>query len=242
MGEAANYILHHLSSEGIVGADDIDQETVGLLTDLVCVMGSLHRGMPVYGKWFEERIRSHLVELIPDNWSVSGPSQIYDPSIPDVRSRSWDLVVHLKPEVDLPPMAAVNCGFPLIPKQLVCMVIDTKTMFNNISEYTDKTVSNLRANNTQKQLDFLGPNIKKVILAASSACLQSTLWEKGQKFGIDVYCLSKSKASRVDEWENRKWELRFQYLKNGDSPFLTFLNSVSNTISSYKFVEGLQLT
>jgi hypothetical protein len=239
MGKTADYELHGLKSDQPFLLEEADKMTKDLLHDLFSVMSSVHRGMPVYGPWFEERIRSILNEFLPNDFCLSGPSQIYDPSIPDVRSRSWDIVVHRMPTTNLPPCASVHSGFPLLPRNKVAAVIDTKTMFGNVADYASKTVSNLRANHTQRQLDFLGPDIKKIILAASSTTKQSTLWDRGQNAGIEVYCLSKTKASKVDDWTDRTWEVEFQLFENGNSPLQMFLNSLSEIMASYKVVKGV---
>ncbi len=211
-----------------------DQQTVSLLSDLFEVMSSLHRGMPVYGPWFEERIKQMLAKIIGKNWCISGPSQLYVNTKPELRSRSWNIIVHKNTEEELPPAASNHSGFPLVPIDLVSTVIDTKTMFGNVSNYASKTISNLRANSAENQLDFLGQKIRKIILAASSNTSQSTLWTNGNNVGLEIYCLTKTKAGPVDQWEDRTWDVSMQYLDNGESPLQAFFNSVSEAVNQFE--------
>ena len=97
---------------------DADSETDAFIADMLQVWNSLHQGMPIIGTWMEQRL-SHLIRGWPDGWTTSGPSQVYRLERPEVRSRSWDIVVHRAEVQGAPPEAAPGIGYPLLPASMV---------------------------------------------------------------------------------------------------------------------------
>jgi hypothetical protein len=132
-----------------------DPESIQLARDAWTVSCSVFQGMPVVGRWLELRVASLVRSWLPD-WCVSS-GQVFDPARPDVRSRSWDLIVHRDTAglSGLPPEACPGSGPPLVPKGLCCAVIDTKNNFSDVAQYARMTVFNLMNDATAPQLEFL---------------------------------------------------------------------------------------
>ena len=222
--------LHHGEIRWI-GSEDAD--TIRLLTDLGEVSSSVHQSMPIVGPWFEERIRSELKKRLPSGWAISGPSQIFDRGSDGIRSRSWDLVIHRQPADDLPPPASPSSGYPLLPKEAVAAVIDTKTMFADVEAYASKNALNLMNDHPGSQLTFLGNGIRTIILAASSTISTSKLRERGKKCGMDVFSLGRTKTDPVKFGKDRRWQMFPEMTPDNEWPLTLFYRTVFEAIERY---------
>ena len=198
-----NYFVQNL----VLKENGVDcVETLNLVHDVRDVWCSLYQGMPVIGPWLEQRISWLIKSWLPD-WQVSS-GQIFDPDQPNIRSRSWDIIVHKKPlkYLYLPPQAYPGSGYPLVPKNLCCAVIDSKNNFSDVVEYANKSVFNLMNDAKEKQLDFLGNSISTCIFACMSSSSPRSIEVKGSEVGLNVYVLGQYTASKVSDGENRKLE------------------------------------
>ena len=232
--DARAYRLHH---GDLAAAEDADGETGRLLADYMHVAKSVHQGMPICGPWFEERIRAVLSARMPAGWQVSGPSQVFDPHRPELRTRSWDLVVHGEPDCDLPPPASANSGYPLLPRRLVAAVIDTKTMFTDVARYCGQTAFDIRNACEVPQFELLGPTVAKTVLAASSTTSAETLRALGRDHGAQVFSLSRFFAGPVGDYENREWRLTPERLAEG-WPLQLFLECVAQALARKRELAG----
>ncbi len=211
-----------------------DQDTLAFWSDLQRVMDSVHQGMSIVGPWMEARVKVMIRGWLPDGWAVSGPSQIFCPTRPGYRSRSWDVVVHrsLSERSDLPPAASAETGFPLIPKEAVRVVIDSKTNFSNPREYADLTVFNLANNATERQTDFLGPEIVKVLLIAASASgSPDSLLQTGLACGLNAFCLGRYRASPVSDGMERESGWKLARYRDGKFPLQCFKATVLTALA-----------
>lgn len=184
-------------------------ETLSLVGDVRDVWSSVFQVMPVIGPWFEARMAWLIGQWLPQ-WKV-GSGQIYDPNRPDLRSRSWDIVVYREPmnTRELPPAPFPGGGHPLVSKDNCCAVIDTKTNFSAVREYAAKPAFNLMNNCGERQLDFLGSSISKCIFACMTSSTPESIERLGQAVGLNIYVLGQYLASPVGDAEARRltWRL-----------------------------------
>lgn len=196
------------------------EETLALVTDVRDVWSSLYQVMPVIGPWFEARVAWLISKWLPQ-WRV-GSGQVYDPSRPGMRSRSWDIIVYKDRQnaEGLPPAPYPGGMRPLVPKPDCCAVIDTKTTVSEIRDYAGKPAFNLMNDCEVNQLEFLGDGISKFIFACMTSSNPETMEQMGRRFGISVFILGKYLASAVSDAEERKlvWRLSSQH----DSALLRF--------------------
>ncbi|GAB4347990.1 MAG: hypothetical protein Kow0026_01980 [Oricola sp.] len=229
---------HGLHRGELASVENVDSETARLLGDYMAVASSVHQHMPISGPWFEERIRSLLVPRLPAGWFVSGPSQVFDPARPELRTRSWDLVVHRVPDGDLPPPASANSGYPLLPKAAVAAVIDTKTMFADVARYCTQTAFDIRNSCELPQFDLLGRSVTKIVLAASSPTSAATLFVQGRDHGAHVFSLSRFYAGPVSDYEQREWRLTPERLAEG-WPLQLFHECVALAVARHREMAGV---
>jgi hypothetical protein len=184
-----------------------DPESLELIDDLWAVTCSLHQSMPVVGPWLEQRIAWLVRRWLPE-WEVSG-GQVFDWDEPELRSRSWDLIVHrpLAEELGLPPPATPGGGSPLVPRELCCAVVDTKTFFADVAAYARQPVFNLMRDATRLQLDFLGDSISKNVLACMTSLSPPLLESRGKEHGLNVFVLGRYQAGPIGPKRRTRWEL-----------------------------------
>ncbi len=216
-----------------------DPETLAFARDLDHVGCSVHQGGSIYGPWMEERVKDMLrawldagrgaetgMSLGADkasSWQVSGPSQVFDPQQPGLRSRSWDAVVHLPRKAielgaDLPPAASKSAGLPLLPRSGVVVVVDTKTFFADPRSYAAQPAFNLMNDFAEKQLDLLGPEIEKIVLTAASSYLPDTLLEVGREVGLEVFSMGRRWSGPVADGFERSLVWRLERFRDGSHP------------------------
>lgn len=199
-----------------------DQETITLLGDLISVQESLHQDGPVAGPWMEARLKEMLREWLPANWHVSGPSQIYCRNTYSIRSCSWDIVVHRKPQEVLPPPASFEFGYPLLPKDFVAAVIDTKTFFADVSKYAKQAAFNLMNDYAVPQITFLGRNIRPFIVAATSSVRPDDFYRASLSLGLGGFALASRRADSVSAGEDRRTTYTAQRYSDGTIPLQRF--------------------
>ena len=207
-----------------------DAETDAFLKDLLAVSNSVHQGMVVFGPWMEARL-SHLIRSwLPNGWTTSGPAQVFSPGHPELRTRSWDIIVHRDGLEGLPPEAAPGAGWPLIPIEAVAMVIDTKTNFSDPRQSAAQTAFNLMNDCEVLQCDLLGPSIPKVVLAVTSSLSPDSLRALGEGCGLAVFGMGRYKASPVSDGPTRKTEWVMSAYSDGSYPFQQFKRMVVGSI------------
>lgn len=204
-----------------------DQVTLDFWTDLQKLMSWLYQSMPILGPWMEARVKEMTRGWLPSKWCLSGPSQVIDPARPELRSRSWDIVKH-RPlsNSDYPPPASSESGWPLIPLDRVAVVIDTKTNFNDPHTYAQQTAFNLMNDAREPQLEFLGPDIAKIILTAASSRTAESMFRAGEPVGLEVYSLSQMRSGPVSDGAERLTTWTLQRLADGTLPMERFRESV----------------
>ncbi|WP_416897259.1 MAG: hypothetical protein ACMVY4_17470 [Minwuia sp.] len=217
--------LHH------AGVDD--GPTLEFWHDLQHVMRSLHQSMPILGPWMEARIKAMMTVWLPAGWRLSGPSQIVDPARPDLRSRSWDIVVH-RPFNDrgYPPPASPESGMPLVPIHSVAAVIDTKTTFDDPRSYARQTVFDLMNRAAEPQLAFLGPGLARIVLAAASNRSADALFAAGREVGLEVFTMARARTGPVSDGPERLTTWTLQRLAEGEAPLACFRTSVMTAVAS----------
>ena len=193
--------LHKIS---VKREGEADLEVDEIISDLVAVESSVHQSMVIVGPWFEGRISAIIRACLPSGWTTSGPAQIFDPSRPGVRSRSWDIVVHKKSLRGLPPEASPGAGHPLLPKSAVAAVIDTKTSFSTPKAYASQPLFNLMNDSNEPQFTLLGNGIRKIVLAARSERSPESLKREGMEVGLEVYCLARIRSEPVSKGVDRE--------------------------------------
>lgn len=212
-------------------ADEItDEETLAFWRDFQLVFSSCLQGMTIIGFWMETRMKLVVRKWLPPNWHVSGPSQIYDPKRPELRSRSWDLVVHRKPERPLPPPASQELGYPLLPREIVSAVVDTKTSFSDPAAYSRQSVFNLANDAHEPQLDFLGSDITKIIFAAASPLAAQSLYEAGLRSGLHVISMGRYQAGPVSDGVARKIGWRLESYSDGTCPMQRYKELIEQSV------------
>lgn len=181
-----------------------DPEVDKLLSDLVAVERAVHQSMVIVGPWFEGRVAQMIRGFLPTGWTTSGPAQIFDPSKPGLRSRSWDIVVHQDCLTGLPPEAYPGSGYPLLPKASVAAVVDTKTSFSSPRIYAAQTLFNLMNNSDELQFSLLGEHMRKIVFAARSERSPESLARQGSEVGLEVYAVARLKSGPVSQGNDRE--------------------------------------
>jgi hypothetical protein len=218
--------VHDLHRASIRWIGDPDPETDTFLRDLVAVSNSVHQGMVIYGPWMEARL-SHLIRSwLPMGWTTSGPAQVFNPEHPELRTRSWDIIIHREGLEGVPPEAAPGAGWPLIPVEAVGMVIDTKTNFSDPRKYAAQTAFNLMNDCEVLQFDLLGATIPKVVLTATSSMSPDSLRATGEGCGLAVFGLGRYQASPVSDGPDRNIEWAISAYSDGTYPFQEFKRMV----------------
>lgn len=208
----------------------VDGDTDAFVRDLLRVSNAVHQGMVICGPWMEARL-SHLVRgWLPLGWTTSGPSQVFNPSRPELRSRSWDIVVHRDTLADVPPPAAPGSGWPLVPLAQVAAVIDTKTNFSEPARYAAQRAFNLMNDCEQAQLDLLGGDVAKIVLTVTSARSPDWLRKEGERCDLDVFGLGRYRSSAVSESVNRSTTWLMSRYEDGTSPFQRFKERVLEAV------------
>lgn len=211
-----------------------DAETLDLYRDFMAVDTSLFQGMPVAGPWFEARMKVLLRKWLSErDVLISGPSQLFSPTFPNLRSRSWDIVVHRSPSIALPPAASVEAGFPLVPASDAMLVIDTKTNFSDPATYARQTAFNLMNDSTILQTDVIGSAVEKMVLAISSSRSPDSMRDAGKLAGIQCFSLARYTARPVAHGAERVMSRRLELLSDGMVPLQSFKTAVR------KAVEGI---
>lgn len=204
---------------------------MGLLRDLISVQESLHQDTAVSGPWMEARIKEMLRGWLPGGWQVSGPGQVFCRGTHSIRSRSWDIIVHRRPEEALPPPASPEFGFPLLPKEIVAAVIDTKTNFAGVAEYASKPAFNLMNDFGEPQLKFLGGTISPFILAATSQLRPDQFYKAGLEYGLGTFSLAIRKSDLVSAGEERVTRYMALRFMDGSYPLQRFKTALLTTLS-----------
>lgn len=207
-----------------------DPETDTFLRDLMAVSNSVHQGMVICGPWMEARL-SHLIRSwLPQGWTTSGPAQVFNPAYPELRTRSWDIIIHRADLVGMPPEAAPGNGWPLIPLEAVAMVIDTKTNFSDPRKYAAQAAFNLMNDCEVSQFELLGPSIPKVVLTATSSMSPDGLRTIGYDCGLAVFGLGRYSASPVSDGPIRMIEWVVSAYRDGLYPFQAFKRAVASAV------------
>ena len=201
---------------------DVEPETARFVSDLLQVWNSVHQGMPVIGPWMEERLKHMIRGWIGSDWCISGPTQVYFPDQPDLRSRSWDVVIHRRLPPGFPPEAAPGSGYALVPIDSVRVVIDTKTNFTTPAAYAAQMCFNRMNDCAVGQVDALGPQVAKLVLAATSGRSADAILREGIKHGVPTYALARYAASPVADGRDRKVEWKVERLATGEFPLQAF--------------------
>jgi hypothetical protein len=200
----------------------VEPETARLLSDLLQVWNSVHQGMPVIGPWMEARLIHMIRGWVGKGWCVSGPTQVCFPGEPDLRSRSWDIVIHRPVPNGYPPEAAPGAGYPLVPLEAVQVVIDTKTNFNAPATYSAQACFNLMNDCSVSQVEALGDGVTKLVLAATSSRGADSMLREGAAHGVPTFAMARYSASPVQDAGERKIEWRVQRFLDGTFPLQAF--------------------
>ena len=170
------------------------------------------------------------------NLAISEQAQVFDPSRPELRSRSWDIVVFDPGMVSglLPPAPTDGDGPPLIPLTACKAVIDTKTYFSDVRGYAEKTCFDCVgpfSRSDVRQVDFLA-DVPKILFIAQTRGNPATLSIAGREVGIDVYCLAKGRCVSgeitPDGHDTREWRLVLSALVDGSPPLGAFLKRIAS--------------
>lgn len=206
-------------------------ETLSLVNDVRDVWSSLFQVMPVIGPWFESRMSWLIRQWLP-RWKVSS-GQIYDPNRPELRSRSWDIVVYREPinPRELPPEPFPGGGHPLMSRDDCCAVIDTKTNFSDVKQYAAKPAFNLMNDCEENHLEFLGSNIMKCIFTCMTSSSPELVERLGKEFGLKVFVLGRYIASPVADAEARRliWRLSSAH----ESPLSRFRRELQDSADAW---------
>jgi len=209
---------------------DVEPETRRLMSDLLQVWNSVHQGMPVIGPWMEARLIHMIRDWIGERWCISGPTQVYFPDQPDLRSRSWDIVIHRPVPAGYPPEAAPGAGYPLVPINAVRVVIDTKSNFSNPAVYAAQACFNQMNDSSVRQIDALGNGVTKLVLAATSSRSCASVLREGIEHGVPTYVLARYAASSVADGADRKIEWRIERFSDGSFPLQAFKQAVMTAL------------
>jgi hypothetical protein len=214
---------HSLIADGIE-----DPETLAFCRDLHSVSTAVHQGMAIGGPWMEARVKMIVRSWLPAGWLVSGPAQIFCADSPGIRSRSWDIVVHRQPDAatQLPAPSSPESGYPLLPNTLVAAIIDTKTNFADPREYAAQPVFNLMNDAVQDQLSFIGGNVAKFILAASSPRSPDSMTDVARPFDLFAFSLGRYKAGPVADGIARITSWRLERHADGSYPLQRFKDAL----------------
>ena len=166
----------------------------------------------------EARTKVMIRTWLPAGWDVSGPAQLFDPDRGEVRTRSWDIVIHRPPKILLPPVASPETGYSLLPLAAVSVVMDTKTNFSDPRPYERKRYSILPMIQPKNQLEFLGAAISKTILIGSSSTSCDDLLKLGTSCGLSVFSLGRYRAGPVSHGEDRVSSWQLERFADGSYP------------------------
>lgn len=211
---------------------DVEPETARLLSDLLQVWNSVHQGMPVIGPWMEARLIHIIRGWVGKDWCVSGPTQVCFPGEADLRSRSWDIVIHRPLPTGYPPEAAPGAGYPLVPLEAVQVVIDTKTNFNAPAIYAAQACFNRMNDCSVSQVEALGDGVTKLVLAATSSRGADSLLREGAAHGVQTFVMARYSASPVQDASARKIEWRVQRFSDGIFPLQTFKAAILSSLEA----------
>lgn len=103
---------HDLHRASIRWIGEPDPETDTFVRDLLAVSNSVHQGMVICGPWMEARLSNLIRSWLPEGWTTSGPAQVFNPEHPELRTRSWDIIIHQEGLEGVPPEAAPGAGWP----------------------------------------------------------------------------------------------------------------------------------
>ena len=134
----------------------------------------------------------------------------------------------------LPPVASPEAGYPLIPREAVAHVIDTKTYFAfpELKKYASKTLFNLANDCGDSQLEFLGKPVSKTLLIASSTKNCDTLFSAGACCGLSVFSLGRSHAGPVADGPNRVSSWKLERFSDGAYPLQRFKSLVLLSVNN----------
>jgi hypothetical protein len=229
VNELSSYALHRatISWDGPADAD-----TESFVGDLLQVSNAVHQGMVICGPWMEARL-SHLIrDWLPAGWTTSGPSQVYNASCAELRSRSWDIIVHRDGLAGVPPPAAPGSGWPLVPLEAVAAVIDTKTNFSEPAKYAAQRAFNLMNDCERSQLDLLGADVAKIVLTVTSSRSPDALRREGERCGLNVFGLGRYRSGAVSEGVDRKTTWLLSAYADGEFPFQAFKTRVLEAVAA----------
>lgn len=186
MGEAKVFAAPHRVSLDCNGVED--RETLGLFRDALAVEAASYGGV-VMGPWLETRLRELVAGWMP-GWCISH-AQVADEAVPEMQSRTWDLVIHrpVPSERGYPPAAAAGRDYPLVPKDLVCAVVDAKYTFAGIEEYANAQAVGLRGDAGVRQIELLAP-IPAAVFAMRVSGDAVRAAEKAGRLGLNLFALA----------------------------------------------------
>ena len=173
-----------------IGYDGVtDLETLMLVDDFAAVYRSVFQGVMI-GDWLEARVMRLIKKWLPD-WRLSH-AQIIDPTMPDLQSRSWDIVVHrpVPSELHLPPPAYEDEGYPLLPKALCCAAIDCKGRYDTPQTYARKTAFNVINTAITPQLEILSPTVTPILFIMASTLPEQTVVSRAREHGLSAFVLA----------------------------------------------------
>jgi hypothetical protein len=235
LSEQSDYRLHRAE---LVWDGARDADTDAFVADLLEVSNAVHQGMVICGPWMEARL-SHVIRgWLPVGWTTSGPSQVFNVSCAELRSRSWDIIVHRDGLTGVPPPAAPGSGWPLVPLEVVAAVIDTKTNFSEPARYAAQRAFNLMNDCDRSQLDLLGDDLAKIVLTVTSSRSPDALRREGERCGLDVFGLGRYRSGAVSDGVNRKTTWSLCAYEDGVFPFQAFKARVLESVASAEARSG----
>jgi hypothetical protein len=222
---------HDLHRARAIWEGEPDPETDTFVTDLLAVWNSVHQGMPIVGPWMEARLIHMIRNWVGPKWRVSGPCQVCFPDDPDLRSRSWDIVIHEPVGPEFPPEASPGSGPSLLPVSAVRVVIDTKTNFSTPATYAAQPCFDRMNRATTSQLDALGPEISKLVLAVTSSRSADSLLKEGSEHGVQTFVLARYRASPVADGADRAITWEMAQLRDCSFPLQAFKRAVLTALA-----------
>lgn len=166
-----------------------DQDTLMLVEDFAAMYRAVYQGAMI-GDWLEARVMLLIKKWLP-GWRLSH-AQIIDPALPDLQSRSWDIVVHrpVPREMHLPPPAYGDEGYPLLLKELCCAAIDCKGRYDTPQIYAGKTAFNVTNTATTPQLEILSPTVEPILFIMASTYPELTVVARARQHGLTAFVLA----------------------------------------------------
>lgn len=225
----ARFALH----DSTFDANGVDcPDSLSLALDLHAVGCSIMQGMPVSGAWFEARLAALIAPRLRAGLRVTGAAQICDLARPTVRSRSWDVVIYDPGRLadGLPPAASPDLGPPILNREAVRMVIDAKVSLSatGVGDYCAQRVFDRAKEKdlgTERQLDFLGSEIEKVLFVCATRGRPASLKQRAEAHGVHLCCLCKERIASgaiVDGFDHR----RFTWTLSRDAPLAPILERI----------------